>query len=39
MRKVLLCEINVSEGTDTAKIAAITKALEAVEGVVKKKIK
>ena len=34
MRKVLLCEINVSEGTDTAKIAAITKALEAVEGVV-----
>ena len=34
MRKILLCEINVSEGTDTAKIAAITKALEAVEGVV-----
>ena len=34
MRKILLCEINVSEGTDTAKIAAITKALETVEGVV-----
>jgi glutamate formiminotransferase len=34
MRKVLLCEINVSEGTDTEKIAAITGALEAVEGIV-----
>jgi len=34
MRKVLLCEINVSEGTDTAKIAAVTAALEAVEGLV-----
>jgi glutamate formiminotransferase len=34
MRKVLLCEINVSEGTDTGKISAITGALEAVEGIV-----
>jgi len=33
MRKVLLCEINVSEGIDPKKIAAITRALENVEGI------
>ncbi|MDO9508249.1 MAG: glutamate formimidoyltransferase [Thermovirgaceae bacterium] len=34
MRKVLLCELNVSEGTDAGKIAAITGALEKVSGLV-----
>lgn len=34
MRKVLLCEMNVSEGTDERKIAAITGALEKVPGLV-----
>ncbi|MDT8285227.1 MAG: glutamate formimidoyltransferase [Thermovirgaceae bacterium] len=34
MRKVLLCEMNISEGTDMGKIAAITGALEKVPGLV-----
>lgn len=34
MRKVLLCEMNISEGTDTGKIAEITGALEKVPGLV-----
>ena len=34
MRKVLLCEMNISEGTDAGKIAAITGVLEKVPGLV-----
>jgi glutamate formiminotransferase len=34
MRKVLLCELNISEGTDSEKIGAITAALEDVSGLV-----
>ncbi|MBN2125910.1 MAG: glutamate formimidoyltransferase [Deltaproteobacteria bacterium] len=34
MRKVLLCELNVSEGTDERKIAAVTGSLEKVPGLV-----
>ncbi|WP_300525709.1 glutamate formimidoyltransferase [Aminiphilus sp.] len=34
MRKVLLCELNISEGIDSEKIGAITAALEDVSGLV-----